>query len=364
MKSHNRHGWRHRTQRLLAQVKTRSQSGFRACTWALIALLALAQTSLACTVPTELKTDLPPGGTEQPTDVTVSFSIIDFMNVDDENQRIELDMFLQMSWTDPRLAQLSGCRVPITAVWFPRIRLLNSDQFRVAYRNSRNQVAIGDNGTVSYTQRFTGAVSSYHTLTRFPFDSHIFSIDFVNLQERGNWIEFTADSENTWIADRLNIEGWSIGDVSLSVSEMTLQRTEMNFEKLSLKIEAKRNPEFYIYRLITLLTLVVAMSWVIFWVPPSQFEFQIGIGATTMLTAMAFVFAISNQLPPVGYLTVLDKMVIWAIILIFMSIVEALIAGRLVLANKEEQARRLDWVSRFCFPILLFSGWTIVISAT
>ena len=49
-----------------------------------------------------------------------------------------------------------------------------------------------------------------------------------------------------------------------------------------------------------------------------------------MLTAIAFNLAVSARLPSVGYLTTLDKMIIWSIILVFLSIFEALLTGRMV----------------------------------
>ncbi len=321
-----------------------------------------AQHLQACELPPDLHTDLPPNGLGQKTEVVTSFAVVDFMGVDDENQQINIDFFLHTTWLDPRLQSKAGCRFGVSEVWFPRIRLLNSHDLRVAFKNARDQVSITSDGRVEYIQRFTGSVSSYHNLSQFPFDSHVFEIDFIALEEPNNLIEFVADTQNTWIGDRLNIEGWSINGVRLEVTPHSFRNSDLQLQKLSLGIFADRNPEFFVYRLILLLALVVAMSWVIFWVPPSRFEFQIGIGATTMLTAIAFIFAIGSQLPPVGYLTILDKMVIWAILLIFLSIVEALVAGRMVLAGREKHALRLDRVSRFSFPALLLSGWVMVIN--
>jgi hypothetical protein len=99
------------------------------------------------------------------------------------------------------------------------------------------------------------------------------------------------------------------------------------------------------------------MSWVIFWIPPSRFEFQIGLGATSMLTIIAFNLAVASQLPQLGYLTILDKILVWAIFLVFLSILEALAAGLLVISDREGAAVRLDKVSRILFPVLLFGIW-------
>ena len=97
---------------------------------------------------------------------------------------------------------------------------------------------------------------------------------------------------------------------------------------------------------------VVAMSWAIFWVPPERFEFQIGLGATSMLTTIAFTLSIAGKLPDLGYLTALDKMLIWAVFLVFLTMVEALVTGRLVMNEREQLALAIDRVARFAVPTL------------
>lgn len=333
---------------------------YRLCLAFLLTLLAGAVAANTCSRP-DLRTDVRPGDPSKPTEVTVSMGIVDFMGVDDVGQQLDLDVFISYAWQDPRLLGLSGCRLPVTSVWLPKVRLLNSSNLRVTFSNARDEVAIGADGLVTHVQRYTGLISSYHNLRKFPFDSHTFKVDIVAVQDESNQVRFVPDTENTWIADRLNIEGWKVTQIGLHVSDHFLRNANLETSRLTLSISAEREPDFYLYRLLLLLTFVVGMSWVIFWVPPSRFEFQIGIGATSMLTAIAFNLAISGRLPPVGYLTTLDKLVIWAILLIFLSIIEALVAGRMVLAGNEHRALRLDRISRVLFPAALFMGWYYMI---
>ena len=152
----------------------------------------------------------------------------------------------------------------------------------------------------------------------------------------------------------------SHGDIGIETKSEYLKQADKTLSIVVLSIEAKRDAQFFIYRFLLLLVFVVGMSWVIFWVPPRNFEFQIGIGATSMLTAIAFNISIAGQLPPLGYLTVLDRMLIWATMLVFLAIVEALITGRLVLAGRENLANRIDYVCRFVFPLLLPLGWFLI----
>lgn len=318
-------------------------------------LMAIAP-SLACTLP-NLSTNERPQAGGAPTEVTVSFIVVDFLGVDDVNQKLDIDLLATLTWNDPRLKGLEGCRFNATEVWFPPMILFNSSQLRVARTNARNQVAIGADGEVTYKQRYTGLISSYHNLRDFPFDGHNFLIGMGSLEFEFDELQFVAADENTWIADRLNIEGWKIDGIGLTSSNQFVRQSNQDVSVLSLVISAKRVPDYYSYRILLLLTFVVAMSWAIFWIPPNRFEFQMGLGATTMLTIMAFNLSIASNLPQLGYLTILDKILIWAIFLVFLSIVEALVAGLLVLRDQEELAVRLDKISRVLFPVLLVSVW-------
>ncbi|MEM9550927.1 MAG: hypothetical protein AAGA05_07115 [Pseudomonadota bacterium] len=308
-----------------------------------------------CAAP-DLRTNVAPDHGDGPMPIMIAFSVLDVMGIDDVNQQIEVDLLLRMHWTDARLAEYEGCQFQVSQVWVPHLRLLNSSNLRLAFRNSRDRVTIGENGEVSYFQRGTGAISSYHSLRDFPFDKHALAIRFA-IQMNHTAFELVADPDDTWIANRLNIEGWNVSGVRVDTGPFVLRNGAEPVEAVNLTVLAARNPEFYVYRMLVLLALVVGMSWIIFWVPPSRFEFQIGIGATSMLTAIAFNLAIAGRLPPVGYLTTLDKLVIWAILLVFLSIIEALVAGRMVMNDRETEAIRMDRACRVLFPVLLLGGW-------
>ena len=321
-------------------------------------LCFLSSVALAACEDMEMRTDVQPTANGAPVDVKIGMVVADLMGVDDVGQQLDVDILFTTEWSDPRLEAYSGCRFQISEVWIPRLQLLNSSNLRLSFRNALNEVSVDPGGRVKHLQRATGHISSYHSLREFPFDSHEFKILIGTLAERQDNVNFVADPDNTWIANRLNIEGWDISGVSIKAEPGEIEATGQILSIATLSIHAARSPEFYVYRVMLLLIFVVGMSWVIFWVPPSRFEFQIGIGATSMLTAIAFNLALGGQLPPVGYLTTLDKMVIWAILLVFLSIIEALITGRLVLHGKEELALSIDRACRVLFPVLLAGGWT------
>ncbi|WP_108258836.1 ligand-gated ion channel [Mangrovicoccus ximenensis] len=331
---------------------------------AFLLLLCLPAMAVAdCTLP-ELRTDQPPPA-DGPVRVAVGFIVADFLGVSDTDQRIDVDLRMAMEWTDPRLEGLEGCRFGVSQVWFPPVMLANSASLREAFRISRNQVAVGEGGRVRYVQRYTGWISSYHRLERFPFDRQHFTLDFLAPDMDAQSLLLEPAEAPPRISGRLNVEGWNIEGVSLASVVHQLAVLDRPSSVLTLTIEAQREATYYIYRVLLPLSFVVAMSWTIFWGSPERFEFRIGLGATAMLTAIAFSLSIAGQLPTLGYLTVIDKMLIWAVGLVFLSMAESLVAwlinkggeGR---ASDKPAARRLDRTSRYVFPLLLFGGWAAI----
>lgn len=307
-----------------------------------------------------MRTGIRPKNGNGPTNVNVSFIVADFLGVNDVNQQLDVDMFATFTWVDSRLKDFAGCRFVKTEVWFPRVVLLNSSNLRALNQNALNQVSVGEGGHVFYRQRFTGDISSYHDLRRFPFDSHEFQIDIATPEANAEEVLLIADAQNTWISDVLNIEGWNVQGVEISGKIDTFREVDADVSMITLTIKADRNPDYFLYRVMLLLMFVVFMSWAIFWIPPNRFEFQIGLGATSMLTSIAFNLSVANNLPQLGYLTILDKMLIWSIFLVFLSIAEALTTGLLVIRERESLALSIDRASRLVFPALLFGGWYLL----
>lgn len=327
--------------------------------WTIIFALLLTVWS---SVPAFATCELPPMRTDErpgvePTEVTASFLVMDFLGVNDLSQEISVDLRLTLEWQDPRLIGLEGCRFGLGDVWIPALLLANSSNLREGLRRGRNRVSVLEDGHIQYFQRYTGEISSYHNLHDFPFDRHVFRIEILAPDLAPSELKLRPDAERTAIANRLNIEGWDVKGVTLTEEEVRLAALGRTASVLTLGIEADRNPTYHVFRVLLPLLFVVAMSWTIFWVPPERFEFQIGLGATAMLTTIAFSLSIASKLPDLGYLTSLDKMLIWAVFLVFLSMVEALAAGLWVLRGRTASAERLDVISRFAFPALLFAGW-------
>jgi hypothetical protein len=96
------------------------------------------------------------------------------------------------------------------------------------------------------------------------------------------------------------------------------------------------------------LVLIVMMSWSVFWIDPVHSNSQISIAVTSMLTLIAYRFAVDSQLPRLPYMTRLDAFILTSTLLVFVSLIEVLVTTSL----NNEQAKKIDWYSRALFPFV------------
>ncbi len=111
----------------------------------------------------------------------------------------------------------------------------------------------------------------------------------------------------------------------------------------SLKIA--RPVSFFLWKLLLPLVIVTATSWESLLLNPQHIDSRIGLPVTGLLTAVFLQESYSSNLPDVGYLVLLDKIYAMAYILIFISILEAIITAEWINDERPdgyEQAIKLD----------------------
>lgn len=298
--------------------------------------------------PPNIRTDVRPDPAGVPTDVTVGAYVIDLRGIDDVDQTVSLDIALRMRWTDPRLAAWAGCRLPLTAVWYPMLSLRNSGRIFMRWPQT---VSIEKGGRVTYLQRGAGTFSSYHALGSFPFDTQEIALRFFSLDWTKPKVNLVADTEYSGIAPVLNISDWQVLGVGIEVGDQTLNVTDRTHATFDVVLSLKRYSGFYVLKIMLPIALIVGMSWMVFWIDAMEFGTQLGLSATAVLTMIAFIFATTNMLPRLGYFTLLDRYIAVATVFVFAALLQCLATGYLASRGRRQTAERIDVLSRILFPV-------------
>ena len=209
-------------------------------------------------------------------------------------------------------------------------------------------VEVDSEGTVVYKQRFIGDFSQPLDLHRFPVDQQILEFQIVSGGYSPNEVNLIEDSVG--ISEKLSIPDWDIMEINLKKIEYKILPNKPADEGMLLEINAKRYVQFYFFKFIVPLILIVIMSWMVFWIDPINYSTQISVSITSMLTLIAYQFLAVGSLPEVPYLTRMDMIMLSSTVLVFASLVEVGITTVLVQKNKVELAKSIDNYCRYIFP--------------
>jgi hypothetical protein len=173
----------------------------------------------------------------------------------------------------------------------------------------QNRVVVNmPDGETFYLERFSTTLQAPDFDFRdFPFDVQKFFIRIDLMAPE--WMFLLDEIEGySEVGDKLGEEEWVITDFATSFSEgEILQRPVSRFD---FEFSAKRHVEYYFFRILLPLSVIIAVSWILFFL--KDYAKRVDAAGANLLLFIAFNFAISNDLPRLGYLTFLDTLLISA----------------------------------------------------
>src|SRR6266571_6109850 len=291
--------------------------------------------------------------------LTVGIWVADISNIDSAQQNFTAELAVVLRWQDSRLAHTGKgvVRYPLEQIWHPRVGIVN--ETNSVSRKMPDSVEVEPDGLVSYRQRYVGAFTQPLRLQSFPFDRQTFRVQLVAVRYQSNEVMFVPDQ--VWIRDGLKEAGGISPSVTLP--DWTIEKWEVKplvyalaprhqYSSYAFEFTASRNVEHYILKVILPLVLIVIMSWTVFWIDPTNANSQISVAVTSMLTLIAYRFAVDSQLPRLPYMTRIDLFFLVSTLLVFFSLIEVLVTTVLDNNKQTERAKKIDRYCRAIFPAI------------
>lgn len=237
----------------------------------------------------------------------------------------------------------------------PLITFYNS-YGRTDYQN--DEIMISKNGEITRFLRFS---TGYHldelNFKPYPFDQPVISILIDSLLP-SSVFQLHLDPSISGVADTFRNEEWRVLDVSFSENTHIPTKT---FERSRVQINVKvsRNLVYYVLRIFVPLLVIVTISWFTFFL--KDYSKRIDVASANLMTFVAFNFILAADLPRIGYMTLLDVMILLSFAMLSITILVNVILRRLELAEKIEEAKKVDHILLTLFPlsyaILAISFW-------
>ena len=293
-----------------------------------------------------------PNADKGPSRVHVTVFVKDVDSIDTPNQSFEATVYMEVRWRDPRLRHNSEGEVArsLSEVWTPRIKILN--QQRVSHALPKF-VEISPTGEVVYRQQLWGSFSQPLALRDFPFDRQVLTLQFVAAGYNPEEVEFVRDPDSvSGMTDNPSAPDWKFLDWKFEETPVVLSRGKDPLAGIAFSFEAKRKQGFFYLKVIAPLIFIVAMSWLVFWINPTQAATQISVAVTAMLTLIAYRFVLGASLPRLPYLTRLDYFILAATALVFAALVQVVITSNYAKRDELAKAQRIDRIARWVFPVV------------
>jgi len=294
-----------------------------------------------------------PLSADGPTEVKIAAFVLDIDEVSSVSQSFDANVYIELRWQDSRLAHDNPDEITrsLNDIWNPRIQFINQQKI---WPTLPEIVEIFPDGEVVYQQRVWGAFSQPLQLEDFPFDQQVFTVQLASAGYGPQEVKLVPDQgSRTGIVEQFSLADWDILGWTVHVAPFAPSLEEDAFAGYSLSIEAKRRYGYFIIKVIIPLCLIVMMSWVVFWIDPKESGTQISVAITTMLTLIAYRFAVGNAIPKVSYLSRLDYFILGATFLVFASLIGVVVTSTYARIGQLDRARSIDRWARFLFPLSL-----------
>jgi len=199
-------------------------------------------------------------------------------------------------------------------------------------------------------------------LRDFPMDRHRFQVQVASLGYPRDEVELTPTTEKSGRAPVLSVTDWDVGQARIESADFDPGLGAKALAGVQLTWEGRRRVGYYMVQVALPLILIVFMGWSALWVEPSVVTTRMSVAVTTMLTLIAYRFALGRLLPNLNYLTRFDYFLLASTILIFLMLLVVAAGAYLVGTDRKPLVCRIDRWSRAIFlalfaAVLLWSGW-------
>lgn len=125
------------------------------------------------------------------------------------------------------------------------------------------------------------------------------------------------------------------------------EKTSSRYSRAIFEIDVARSFWAYCYKILVPLMVIIAIAYLVFFLPPDEIQTASGLAMTSLLTCVAMNLTVSSNLPEIGYLVASDKFFICTYGLIFVTLCETVwtysLAKRGLLARAEKVERYFRW---------------------
>ena len=214
-------------------------------------------------------------------------------------------------------------------IWSPWIENINSIRqdktlinrefiFNISDPYKKNENYKGttyDDDFVEITSKQFGTFTftSDYQLKAFPFDRQKLTFQFADISRDLDIQTLDSNLYNdrylAYFKNTNKILEWRMLDTNTGY--IKVENPEIfPTDGVQMEIQIERDFGYYIFKIILPMILILLVCWSVFWIHPRELESKLTITIVCLLSLIAYNFVIDQDLPKLGYLTLMDYIIL------------------------------------------------------
>lgn len=225
----------------------------------------------------------------------------------------EVDLYLRQKWQDARLrhsniTEALDLNDPnlVKAIWKPEVYFPNAKHAEFQYVTVPNVlVRIHPDGEILYMLRLKLTFSCMMDLSKFPLDSQVCTMEVASFSKTIEELSLEWKTNNPVIMGKgLRMPQFEIVKIAASDCQESFQIG--NYSCLVAEFHLRRSVGFHLVQSYLPTILIVVISWVSFWMDVDSVPGRTTLGVTTLLAVSSQSSGIQSGLPQVSYVKAID----------------------------------------------------------
>lgn len=311
-----------------------------------------------------------------PAVVRAGFDLRDINQIDDEAETFEFEGVLTLEWRDARQAfdpATEGVREKlyqgayqfneVFTGWFPQVVLVNESGL---YEKHGVLLRIRPDGSLRLVETVNATAKTDLDLRAFPFDRQRLEARFEVLGFDEEEVVLQAAEGGSALAPSIRVPQWGVERVSTTTrshrgSHAGRRGVASHFV---VRVDVERKSLFMVRLVIIPLFLIVVLSWSVFWMDQSSLGDRVSVSFIGILTVVAYQIVLSEILPRISYLTLMNGFLNMSFFVVCASVVVSLWVGSLDKRGQTAIGDRIDRRCRWIFPMLYAGLLLFVVGVT
>ena len=223
-------------------------------------------------------------------------------------------------------------------------------QFEFANGDPNIKQIDANNSYIEY--RVTGDFLRSFDFSLYPFESHDLTIELEHTNFANDNLVYDIDP-TSGMESTASVAGWNLGKMQSQV--ILHSYPGQTFSRPIFTVTLSRPLISGVIKSVLPITIITAISLLAFVMVAEDYTQKMALGITTLLSATAFHLSLLSGIPPTGYLTFADRMMISVYILFLFNIGSAVYLMKLSRENKKEKATIFNKKAQKTLPILIIA---------